>query len=182
MGALIALAAAFIVWLFLTRRSQTAQGTTPETDSSPGFDFTAPLSGATGSAIAMSNSTNPLDQLAQAIGRQEGYGIPGALPTRDNNPGDLTKVGGGFQQFASPADGFAALYSWLTRHIGAHPDWTFRDLFNFYLRGSTTAPPVDDQGDSNIYAQNVAGWLGVSPDSTVSSFLGTQGSAPDAAS
>jgi hypothetical protein len=30
-----------------------------------------------------------MSKLAQAIAKMEGYGIPSALPTRDNNPGDL---------------------------------------------------------------------------------------------
>jgi hypothetical protein len=29
------------------------------------------------------------DHLARLIAQEEGYGIPGAVPTRDNNPGDL---------------------------------------------------------------------------------------------
>ena len=30
-----------------------------------------------------------VSRLAQLIAKEEGYGIPGAVPTRDNNPGDL---------------------------------------------------------------------------------------------
>ncbi len=54
--------------------------------------------------------------LARAIARAEGFGVPGAIPTRANNPGDL-KVGGttippgggGITVFATVADGWAAL-------------------------------------------------------------------------
>ena|ERR1700693_1968691 len=30
-----------------------------------------------------------MSKLAQLIAKEEGYGIPGSVPTRDNNPGDL---------------------------------------------------------------------------------------------
>jgi hypothetical protein len=30
-----------------------------------------------------------MSKLAQLIAKEEGFGIPGSLPTRDNNPGDL---------------------------------------------------------------------------------------------
>jgi hypothetical protein len=30
-----------------------------------------------------------MSKLAEVIAKEEGYGIPGSVPTRDNNPGDL---------------------------------------------------------------------------------------------
>jgi hypothetical protein len=56
--------------------------------------------------------------LAEAIAKEEGYGIPGALPTRNNNPGDLRHsphsfhLGGdpnGIGIIDNPADGWADL-------------------------------------------------------------------------
>src|SRR2546425_241529 len=36
-------------------------------------------------------SENKITKFMVAIAEQEGFGIPGAIPTRANNPGDLTK-------------------------------------------------------------------------------------------
>lgn len=48
--------------------------------------------------------------LGEGIAQAEGFGIPGALPTRYNNPGDVTDGSGNKIQFMSVADGFSALY------------------------------------------------------------------------
>lgn len=171
---LLALAVGVLAWLLL--RSQAGQASAGAPFDPQTLDPYSPLSGATGDVMSAQPQpgTDPLSQLATAVGKMEGYGIPGAIPTRDNNPGDLTKVGGGFLQFGDVGQGWAALKSWLTRHVTANPNWDFYDLFNFYLRGSTTAPPADAQGDSNNYAEFVAGQLGVNPSTPVSSFLGSQ--------
>lgn len=48
---------------------------------------------------------------ARAIAFAEGYGVPGAIPTVRNNPGDLKVSGdGSITTFASVADGWDALY------------------------------------------------------------------------
>ncbi len=40
--------------------------------------------------------------LAQLIAKEEGYGIPGSVPTRDNNPGDLRHSPHSFHTAAAP--------------------------------------------------------------------------------
>jgi len=47
---------------------------------------------------------------AQAISVAEGYGIAGAIPTVRNNPGDLKLSAGQITTFATPAEGWEALY------------------------------------------------------------------------
>src|SRR5260370_927931 len=37
------------------------------------------------------SSGNKITKFMVAIAEQEGFGVPGAIPTRANNPGDLTK-------------------------------------------------------------------------------------------
>lgn len=82
----------------------------------------APLD-SSGSAIDMTQTHDDalapsLYDLAQAIARAEGYGVPGAVPTRANNPGDLvppnwtgdTANSAGVAVFRSPDEGWAALY------------------------------------------------------------------------
>jgi hypothetical protein len=52
---------------------------------------------------------------ANAIAFAEGFGVPGAIPTVRNNPGDLKLPadGGAITTFATPADGWEALYKQL---------------------------------------------------------------------
>ena len=63
-------------------------------------------------------STRPADvsagmqALAQAIALAEGFGVPGAMPTRYHNPGDLTQ-NGSIAQFPDDMAGWNALYKQL---------------------------------------------------------------------
>jgi len=59
-----------------------------------------------------------MSKLAQLIGKREGFGVPGDLPTRNNNPGDLMHAPGevhpadapnSIGSFPTPAAGWAAL-------------------------------------------------------------------------
>ena len=80
-----------------------------------------------GQAYTPAYSTARVKQLAQAIGRAEGYGIRGTRPTRNNNPGDLRSVpglhypgqvrtaSGRYAVFATPAAGWAALEAQIVR-------------------------------------------------------------------
>lgn len=42
--------------------------------------------------------------LARLIAKEEGYGIPGAVPTRDDNPGDLRHAPGASHKGEGPND------------------------------------------------------------------------------
>ena len=48
--------------------------------------------------------------LAQAIATAEGYGVPNAIPTVRNNPGDLKLNGLTITTFKTPAEGWEALH------------------------------------------------------------------------
>jgi len=100
----------------------------------------------------------------------EGFFISGSVSQRNNNPGDI-KAGGTFASYADSGDGWDALNGWITGHAATNPDWDFYDMTDYYLRGSTTAPSVDAQGNSDAYAEYIAGQLGVSPTTPVSSVL-----------
>jgi hypothetical protein len=43
-----------------------------------------------------------MSKLGEVIAKEEGYGIPGTLPTRDNNPGDLRHSPHSFHTAAAP--------------------------------------------------------------------------------
>lgn len=101
--------------------------------------------------------------LIEAIARMEGWGVEGALPTRDNNPGDICAgefaeahgalaAPGRFAVFETAAQGFAALRDLLTRH---YVGMTLQAALDRY------APPVEN--DSQTYLRNVCQWTGLTP-------------------
>jgi hypothetical protein len=106
------------------------------------------------------------DTFIQAIAREEGWGIAGDIPTRNDNPGDIeagefaTAEGATgvdpknphFATFATPEAGFQALRDLLNNHyIGM----TVHDALNKY------APPIEN--DTSNYEANVCSWTGMDP-------------------
>ena len=103
----------------------------------------------------------------EAIAREEGFGIAGDIPTRDNNPGDIcagsfaTAEGatgtdpknGRFATFATPEDGFHALRDLLVKHYAG---MTIHDALNKY------APSVEN--DTSSYESHVCSWTGLTPE------------------
>ncbi len=101
-----------------------------------------------------------MTKLAQLIGRMEGYGIPGAIPTLRNNPGDLRHSPHSAHQASAPdaigridsvADGWADLEGQLTRYAE---------------RGLTLGQMVDifapaGENDANGYLRFLCAGLGV---------------------
>lgn len=109
---------------------------------------------------------------AKAIGRAEGYGVAGAIPTVYNNPGDL-KIGDigfgvgptGITKFDTPDHGWAALYKQVekiadgTTKAGYTLDMSFSDMANKWA-----------EGDQH-WANNVAASLGTSADDQIGGYL-----------
>jgi hypothetical protein len=124
---------------------------------------------------------NNLDNLGEAIKQFEG-GKPGDLNVRNNNPGNIksgsytrSAIGTdykGFAVFADPGDGWDALNNYIAAHAADHPTWNFYDFFNYYLHGSTTASPVDQEGNATAYANSVASYMGVDPNTPISTLFG----------
>lgn len=111
-----------------------------------------------------------MSKLAELIAQQEGYGIPGAVPTRDNNPGDLRHAPNASHEGEGPND------------IGIEPTsalgWADleRQLDLYAQRGLTLqeaiyafAPPTEN--DSAAYLQFVCNGLGLPPTATVAQAL-----------
>jgi len=98
--------------------------------------------------------------LAQLIGRYEGFGRPGTVATRNNNPGNLkyvswseTKTGldsRGFAIYSSEEDGWADLHTFLE----SKSHLTISELMYLY------APPGENSTES--YISFIAKQLGVS--------------------
>jgi hypothetical protein len=127
-------------------------------------------------ALPSGGFSSAWDDLEEGIKRAEGTDT--SLNMRNNNPGDLkagpnmTGTNQGIATFADVGDGWDALGAWIKSHISQHPDWDFYDMGGYYLRGSTTAPTTDAEGNSDQWAENVASYMGVSPTQQVSSVLG----------
>lgn len=113
-----------------------------------------------------------IQRMATAIAHAEGYGVPNALPTRANNPGDL-KLGdrgkgllNGKTVFGSSSEGWAHLRAqirlmWLDRSDYYGPDDNFRQISETWTGGD----------HSENWLAIVAADLGVGPDTTLRGYL-----------
>lgn len=114
-------------------------------------------------------SVQPHSKLATLIAQEEGYGIPNALPTRNNNPGDLRHSPHSFHtgdpdaigKIDTPADGWADLQRQL--ELYASRGMTLQEaIYEF-------APPSEN--NSAAYLKFVCDGLNCTPDTTVASAL-----------
>jgi len=103
-----------------------------------------------------------MSKLAHLIATEEGFGIPNAIPTRDNNPGDLRHSPHSFHSSGNPnaigtidtvADGWSDLEHQLALY--AQRGMTLRQaIYEF-------APPSEN--NSEAYLAYVCRGLGVDP-------------------
>jgi hypothetical protein len=117
--------------------------------------------------IELSDLEKRVQKIADGIERAEGYGVPGAKPTVNNNPGDLMVdtiskgVGydaAGFVVYASYEDGRQALEKQVRMMLNGqskyyNPGMTISDMS---LRYTAT--------EQDAWAFNVASTIGVTPD------------------
>lgn len=103
-------------------------------------------------------------RLAQLIAREEGFGIPGAKPTRDHNPGDLEHAPGIYAwdgQIGIERDddsGWADLERQL--RLYAERGMNLRQMVALY------APP--NENDTALYLHYICEALGLGPEVPVS--------------
>lgn len=118
----------------------------------------------------MMTFSNGVRLLAKAIARQEGFGVPGAAPTRNHNPGDLTGtrwtgVVSGAENlavFATDADGWDALHRQLQLIADGRS--------GVYSRQMTIAQMAEHYApkpNPAVWAANVAAFAGFTPDTTL---------------
>jgi hypothetical protein len=109
--------------------------------------------------------------LAQLIAKREGWGIPGDLPTRQNNPGDLRHAPGeqhppdtpnSVGSFKSPAIGWAMLERQLNLFAGRGA--TIKQMIEDWA-------PASDGNDTQGYITYLCTALGCTPDTLVSDAL-----------
>lgn len=115
-----------------------------------------------------------IDSLSNAIARMEGYNVAGSLAQRNNNPGNLRSGQGqigmdakGYAIFATPEAGFAALQNQVNLNVGR--GLTLEEFFAGKPGVYSGYAPSADSNDPTNYANTVAGWLGIDPNTTLSS-------------
>lgn len=59
---------------------------------------------------SLPGTTAQIERIARAISVAEGYGVPGAIPTIRNNPGNIRSSAGPIATYPTPSDGWTALY------------------------------------------------------------------------
>lgn len=109
-----------------------------------------------------------MSKLARLIAQEEGFGIPGSVPTTHHNPGDLEHsphsehvAGDPIGRIDTDADGWADLERQL--QLFADHSMTLRAAIYTY------APPAEN--DSERYLNFVCAGLGCSPDTPVAEAL-----------
>jgi hypothetical protein len=110
---------------------------------------------------------------AKAIARAEGFGVPNAIPTLANNPGDLVlpgwtgeKLGSGISKFSTINDGWDRLYRQLQLIVnGASVNYTLSDTIQSMAGKYTRTDPT-------TWALIVSSELGVSASTPLSEVLG----------
>lgn len=120
------------------------------------------------------STLTPLQSLASAIGTAEGYGIPNAIPTLANNPGDLVNgdigygtMGSGITIYPSAQAGNDALANQLGM-IANGTSSNYSPSESISQIGSTWA-------GGSAWANNVASALGVTPSTSFASLLSGSG-------
>jgi hypothetical protein len=111
-----------------------------------------------------------MSKLARLIAEREGFGVPGSLPQRNSNPGDLMHAPGedhppdapnSIGSFPTPQDGWDALEHQLQL-------WASRGL-TIAQAIATEAPPSCN--DTAEYTQFICQGLGLPPTATVTQAL-----------
>ncbi len=87
------------------------------------------------------------------------------LADRNNNPGNIRPVGGGgFRSFGSALKGWQAMKNQLMRYFTGK---TTGRLLRTVQDIVSTWAPAGDNNDPQLYAKQVAGWMGVSPNAVL---------------
>lgn len=118
---------------------------------------------------------NRKTRLMIAVAKAEGYGVPGAIPTRANNPGDLTKSLGfsdtgetlgaaGVVVFSTRDDGWGALDRQFTLIQNGESLHKLTDTILAFAHSYTAT-------EQDQWAANVAAELGTDPSSTLDQYL-----------
>ena len=93
-------------------------------------------------------------RIAEAIAFAEGFQVSGSLAQQNHNPGNLTRLDGSFQVYASNEYGWSALYDYVDRMLSG---------LGLYPSGISIqeAARIYTATEQSAWANNVASYLGV---------------------
>lgn len=103
--------------------------------------------------------------VAEAIAKAEGFGIPGAIPTVRDNPGDIEEAGV-VKTFENVAQGQSALYAQITKVVNGTSKY-YRLSMSWYDFASVWT----GKDNWTQWAETVAAHLGVDPSSTLAEYF-----------
>jgi hypothetical protein len=104
-----------------------------------------------------------VQRIAEAIANAEGFYVANSIPSKRNNPGNLTDPTGAIRSFPSTSDGWSALFQQISLILYGGSQYytagmTIAQVSYIYANGQ-----YDPQGAAN-WARNVSNYLGVSTD------------------
>ena len=118
----------------------------------------------------------------QAIARQEGFGVPNAIPTTHHNPGNVIAGQWAAQHGAIPYPGFIAMFpndqiGWaaLTALLRGpfYFGLTVQEAIYKYLGMKPSTGSTDAHGDNaTLYIHDVCQWCACTPDTPIAGLLG----------
>lgn len=122
----------------------------------------------------MARPTHPVELLAAAIARQEGWWLEESIPQIRNNPGDLTFAGqiGASKSPAGAQSPSVATFS--SRALGLTA--LFRQLWLQVAEGQTVRQVINQwapasENNTTVYLQNVLNWTGLPADTPILELL-----------
>lgn len=121
---------------------------------------------AAAAVVAFRNAPSVSDRvqrIARAIATAEGYGVPGAIPTLRNNPGNIRSSAGPIATYPTPEAGWEALYRQVSRML----DGTSPYYPTHYTLAQVARVYTGEAAFMN-WATNVGRILGVSTDTIFS--------------
>jgi hypothetical protein len=109
-------------------------------------------------------------RFSQAIATAEGFFVNGSIPQKNNNPGDIM-AHGHYVVYSSIEEGWQALYAQVYKMFYGgsmyyNPTMTISQVAFYYANGAN-----DPTGAAN-WANNVADYMGVTPDTTLNELIG----------
>lgn len=112
-----------------------------------------------GLTLYMISPTRKIRRIAAAIAKAEGYGVPGAIPTIRNNPGNIKNAQGEIITFPNPEAGWNALYRQVLLMLTGEsryykPEMTIAEIARIYT----------GEAAYMNWANNVSRVLGVTPE------------------
>lgn len=108
-----------------------------------------------------------MQTFVEAIARQEGFGVAGARPTRDDNPGDIV-YGRWAAAHGATQDGRFAKWTTVQDGVEAERKLLIDDYLGLTVRQALNKwAPASDGNNVSAYEANVCEWTGLTPETVL---------------